>query len=134
MTARLDAVWNILSAATAATLSTFRTIPDVAKALEGLTDEQAMALIERRRSAGAGASDLSVRQAEFEVLNVLAGSRGRDDPNSPFLAQALPRVSWDRAGSAQYGACRPRSPPSGGDGARRVHPVRAGWNGREGGA
>jgi hypothetical protein len=95
VTARLDAVWNILSAATAVALPTFRTIPDVAKALEGLTDEQAMALIERRRSGGAGAGDISVRQAEFEVLNVVAGTRGRDDPESPFLAEALPRASWD---------------------------------------
>jgi hypothetical protein len=95
VTARLDAVWNILSAATVATLPTFRTIPDVAKALEGLTDEQAMALIERRRSGGAGAGDVSVKQAEFEVLNVVAGIRGRDDPDSPFLAEALPRASWD---------------------------------------
>ena len=44
---------------------------------------------------GAGVGDVSVRQAEFEVLNVVAGIRGRDDPDSPFLAEALPRASWD---------------------------------------
>ena len=95
LTARLDAVWNILSAATTATLPHFRTIPDVAKALEGLTDEQAMTLIERRRSAVGNGGDVSVKQAEFEVLNAPAGTRGRDDPDSPFFAEALPRATWD---------------------------------------
>jgi hypothetical protein len=95
LTARLDTVWNILNAATHATLPHFRTIPDVAKALEGLTDEQTMALIERRRSATGGAGDVSVRQAEFDVLNLPAGTRGRDDPDSPFFAEVLPRAVWD---------------------------------------
>lgn len=36
-----------------------------------------------------------MRQAEFEVLNVIVGTRGRDEPDSPFLAEALPRASWD---------------------------------------
>lgn len=54
-----------------------------------------MALIERHRSGGGGAGDVSVRKAEFEVLNVVAGTRGRDDPDSPFLAEALARASWD---------------------------------------
>jgi len=44
---------------------------------------------------GAGAGDVSVRQAEFEVLNVIAGTRGRDEPDSPFLAESLPRAGWD---------------------------------------
>jgi hypothetical protein len=35
-----------------------------------------------------------MRQAEFE-LNVLAGCRGGDDPDSPFGAQALLRATWD---------------------------------------
>jgi hypothetical protein len=61
LSARLDAVWQILGYATAATLPGFRTIPDVAKALEGLSDGEAMALIERRRSA---APAVPVRQAE----------------------------------------------------------------------
>ena len=51
LSARLDAVWTILEYATAATLPGFRTIPDVAKALEGLSDGEAMALIERALSA-----------------------------------------------------------------------------------
>ena len=95
VTARLDAVWNILSAATDATLPHFRTIPDVAKALEGLTDDQAMTLIERRRSADGDAGDVPVKQAEFEVLNVPAGTRGRDELDSPFFAEALSRAIWD---------------------------------------
>jgi len=54
-----------------------------------------MALIERRRSAAGGGVDVSVKQAEFEVLNVAAGTRGRDDSDSPFFAEALPRPVWD---------------------------------------
>ena len=96
LTARLDAVWNILATATADTLPAFRTIPDVAKALGGLSDIETLALIERRRSSGGGsAGDVSVKQAEFEVLNVPTGTRGRDDPDSPFFAEALSRSTWD---------------------------------------
>src|SRR5207244_347110 len=95
MTARLDAVWQILESATAATLPAFRTIPDVKKALEGLSDQEAMALIEHRRSSGTGtAAEVSVKQAEFEVLNLRAGTSGRDEPDSPFYAEALPRTAW----------------------------------------
>jgi len=47
---RLDAVWNILTAADSlGKLRAFRSIPDVARALDGLTDEEALELIERRR-------------------------------------------------------------------------------------
>ena len=102
-TARLDAVWNILSAATTATLPHFRTIPDVAMALEDLTDEQAMTLIERRRSAVGNGGDVSVKQAEFEVLNVPAGTRGRDDLDSPFFAEVLPRAAWDPKNNPMLG-------------------------------
>jgi hypothetical protein len=96
LTARLDAAWNILQNATPATLPAFRTIPDVAKALEGLSNDEAMVLIDRRRSGGAGNSGtLPVRQAEFEVINLGSGTRGKDDPDSPFFAEALPRAVWD---------------------------------------
>ena len=94
--ARLNAVWSTVKDATIDTLPTLRkVIEDVRKALEGLTDEQAMALIERRRSSASSASDVSVRQAEFEMLNVPNGTRGRDDPDSSFFAEALPRAIWD---------------------------------------
>jgi hypothetical protein len=96
LTARLDAAWDILQHATQATLPGFRTIPKVAKALEGLSDEEAMTLIERRRVGGAGdVVSVPVRQAEFEILNVALGTRGNDDPDSPFFAEALPRTAWD---------------------------------------
>jgi len=72
LTALLDAVWQILHAAT---LLAFRTIPDVVKALEGFSDHEAMALIERRRSSGSGTGEISVKQAEFAVLNVPARKR-----------------------------------------------------------
>ena len=48
-----------------------------------------------RLLSGSARRHVSVRQAEFEVLNVIAGTRGRDEPDSPFLAEALPRASWD---------------------------------------
>jgi hypothetical protein len=101
MTARLDAVWQILESATAATMPAFRTIPDVKKALEGLSDQEAMALIEHRRSSGSGAvAEVSVKQAEFEVLNLRASTSGRDEPDSPFYAEALPRAAWDPGSKA----------------------------------
>jgi len=99
LTARLDAVWHILGSSTADTLPAFRTIPDVAQALEGLSDIEALALIERRRAAGGGgAGDVSVKQAEFEVLDVRTGTRGRDEADSQFFAEALPRAAWDSGG------------------------------------
>jgi hypothetical protein len=100
LSARLDAVWTILEYATAATLPGFRTIPDVAKALEGLSDGEAMALIERRRAGGTGgAGAVPVRQAEFEILNLVSGTSGKDDADSAFFAEALPRAVWDRDGN-----------------------------------
>jgi len=105
ITARLDAVWNILENATLATLPTFRMIPDVARALEGLTDDDAIGLIERRRAGGAGdASTVPVRQVEFEILNIATGTRGRDDPDSPLFAEALPRANWDPTGDPRLRA------------------------------
>jgi hypothetical protein len=99
-TARLDAVWHILQAATPANLPAFRSIPDVAKALEGLSDQEAMALIENRRLSGEDSGDIPVKQAEFEVLDVPIGVRGRDEPDSQFFAEALPRAEWDKDGKS----------------------------------
>ncbi len=97
LSTRLDAVWNTIKDATVDDLPMLRkVVEDVRKALEGLTDKEVMALIERRRSSGGGsAGDVSVKQAEFEVLNVPTGTRGRDDPDSPFFAEALSRSTWD---------------------------------------
>jgi hypothetical protein len=53
-----------------------------------------MALIERRRG-GSAAAMVPVRQAEFEILDLASGTRGKDDPDSPFFAEALPRTLWD---------------------------------------
>jgi hypothetical protein len=105
LTARLDAVWNILEYATAADLPVYRKRPDVAKALDGLSDDEAMVLIERRRAGGAGNIDtVPVRQAEFEILNLASGIRGKDDPDSPFFAEALPRAAWDPGGNPRLQA------------------------------
>jgi hypothetical protein len=104
LSARLDAVWHILEHATAATLPGFRTIPDVAKALEGLSEAEAMVLIECRRAGGTGnVGAVPVRQAEFEILNLVSGTRGTDDADSAFFAEALPRAVWDRDGDPRLG-------------------------------
>jgi Domain of unknown function (DUF1998) len=95
--ARLDAVWHILDAADDITkLAVFRTIPDVARALDGLSDAEAWELIQgRKQSGGASAVDLPVKQVEFRMLDVAAGTRGEDRAGSDFFAQALPRAVWD---------------------------------------
>ena len=95
--ARLDAVWHILDAADdIAKLAVFRTIPDVARALDGLSDAEAWELILRRKqSGGASAVDLPVKQVEFRMLDVAAGTRGEDRAGSDFFAEALPRAVWD---------------------------------------
>jgi hypothetical protein len=55
-----------------------------------------LALIERRRAAAdGGVSDVSAKQAEFEVLDVRMGQRGHDEADSQFFAETLPRAIWD---------------------------------------
>jgi hypothetical protein len=96
---RLDGVWNILGVVDSLDkLRTFRSIPDVARALDGLADEAAFALIEKRRRAGADTAEIPVKQAEFELLDVEHGTRGRNDADSPFYAEALERQVWDNGG------------------------------------
>jgi hypothetical protein len=63
--------------------------------LEGLSDEEAMAMIAERRSGGALAVDLPVKQVEFRMLDVAVGTRGEDRADSDFFAEALPRAAWD---------------------------------------
>jgi hypothetical protein len=97
LAARLDAVWTILEYATAADLPVYRKRPDVAKALEGLSDGEAMALIERRRAGGTGgAGAVPARQAEFEILNLVSGTRGTDDADIAFFAEVLALVGFSR--------------------------------------
>jgi hypothetical protein len=64
-----------------------------------MSDIEALALIERRRTGvGGGTGDVSVKQAEFEVLDVHSGTRGRDEADSQFFAEVLPRAAWDSSG------------------------------------
>jgi hypothetical protein len=60
-----------------------------------LTDEQAMGLIEQRRSGPSSAADQSPKPAEFAVLNVAAGSAGNNGRDSLFYAECLAREEWD---------------------------------------
>lgn len=93
---RLDPVWHILEVvADADTLRVFRTIPDVARALAGLTEEQALALIEQRRQEAALSADQPPKPAEFAVLNVVTGFAGNNGRESPFYAECLDRDVWD---------------------------------------
>ena len=126
--ARLDAVWHILDAAQdSAQLTVFRTIPDVARALEGLNDAEAWELIQRRKQSGGASVDLPVKQVEFQMLDVAAGTRGEDRADSDFFAEARPAGMGYRSQSPPSRGSRcSGSSPSRGRGSGRLHPLRGG--------
>ncbi|MBI4538937.1 MAG: DUF1998 domain-containing protein [Gemmatimonadetes bacterium] len=72
--------------------------PIVAAALNGLSDEQVLAEIRRRRVPGDRSKDVPVKQAEIEVLLSSREQIGVDHPDGTFYARALPRVKWERPG------------------------------------
>lgn len=65
-------------------------------ALEGLSDEEVFAEIQRRR-AGAGPSLKSIKQAEIEMLMASADEMGNDRPEGDFYARKL-RLPSPRTG------------------------------------
>lgn len=102
---RIGAIWNILQAVQSADmLKTFRAIPDVAAALDGVGDDEVMKEIERRRKGYGEGEQSPVKPAEFEILNSGHPRIGRDDPNSSFFAETLERGPWDAAGDARWAA------------------------------
>lgn len=96
ISAKIGAVWNILQAVQGTEmLQTFRAIPDVAAALDGLSDDEVMREIERRRMGQGAGEERPVKQAEFDVLNSGHAHIGRDDPHSSFFAETVLRSEWD---------------------------------------
>ena len=70
--------------------------PPVAAVLEGFTDEDIFAEIERRKQGRTPALDKSVKQAEFETLAGAKEEIGADKPDGDFFARNLPKEEWDQ--------------------------------------
>ncbi len=66
----------------------------VKQALEGISDEEAFAEIESRRSGG-GKEEKTVRAAELETLIASQDAIGEDRPDGHFFARSLPRTAWE---------------------------------------
>ncbi|MGA8352207.1 MAG: DUF1998 domain-containing protein [Isosphaeraceae bacterium] len=69
--------------------------PPVAEALEGLSDEEAFAEIQRRKQNRTAGTDKSVKQAEFETLMACKEEIGTDKPDGDFYARSFARQHWD---------------------------------------
>ncbi len=66
----------------------------VKQALEGISDDEALAEITARQGGGAR-EEKTVRVAELETLVATKEEIGEDRPDGNFFARALPRTSWD---------------------------------------
>jgi hypothetical protein len=64
----VDRVWDVLKAVTRETIAAFRTIDKVAIALDGFSDEEVLAAVERRKQ-GATADTEPLRTAEYRQLS-----------------------------------------------------------------
>lgn len=82
--------------ADAAGLTLVKQLGPIAVALQGLSDDQVLASIQRVRG---GANDLnrSVKEVEFEALSSVDGESGADVPEGAFYARALPESQWGAA-------------------------------------
>jgi len=69
--------------------------PPVAEALEGLSDVEAFAEIQRRKQNRTAGTDKSVKQAEFETLMACKEEIGTDKPDGDFYARSFARQHWD---------------------------------------
>lgn len=67
--------------------------PRVRQQLEGFSDAQVMAAIERRRGGG-GSDPRPIKQVEFEALADAKAEIGRDEPGGDFFARELPIDQW----------------------------------------
>ncbi len=86
---RVRAVWDVLAAATAATLPAFRSIPKVQSALQGHADEQVLAVVRAVRD-GTPAKREPLRTAEFRQFVASPAEQPGDlpDPDATFFARA----------------------------------------------
>ena len=75
-------------------LASFRMIPELDAAFDGIADE--IVLTEYRRQQGGGErEDVPVKAAEFEILDRGESIIGEDDARSRFHAETLARDAWD---------------------------------------
>jgi hypothetical protein len=92
----VDAAWEYLEAVEdIEQLRYERKKAKVKAALEGISDEEAFAEVQSRKS-GAPKADKKVKVAELETLTAAKEDMGEDRPNGNFYARSLPRTSWDR--------------------------------------
>jgi hypothetical protein len=91
----VDAAWEYLEAVEEIEQLRYeRKKAKVKAALEGITDEEAFAEVQSRKS-GAPKADKKVKVAELETLIAAKEDMGEDRPNGNFYARSLPRTSWD---------------------------------------
>jgi hypothetical protein len=98
----IEACWGTLQVANATTLVAFRTIPDIAKALDGWSDAEVLAAIEARRGGKAIARD-PLRTAEYKRFV-------DSEPEQPGDRPPADAIFWTRevkaAGGLPDGVCR----------------------------
>jgi len=68
--------------------------PPVKNALEGFSDEDLFAEIQRRKGGGGPVSTKSVKQVEIETLLSARDEVGVDRPDGNYYARALPPAEW----------------------------------------
>jgi hypothetical protein len=92
----VDAVWSYLEAVeNLEDIRHERKKSTVKAALEGISDEEVLEDILRRKSGGEK-TEKSVKVAELETLIAAREELGEDRPEGVFYARSLPRPAWDR--------------------------------------
>jgi len=93
----VDAVWSFLEAVEDIDQLRYeRRKSTVKTALEGISDEEVLEDILRRKGGGEKA-EKSVKVAELETLIAAREELGEDRPEGVFYARSLPRPVWDRS-------------------------------------
>jgi hypothetical protein len=70
--------------------------PALGRGLEGFSDEQVIAAIQRRRG-GAGSDPRPIKEVEFEALSEAKPEIGSEVPDGDFHARELPPQNWQAA-------------------------------------
>ena len=78
-------------------LKNFRRIPELDAAFSDIADETVLAEYYRQQGGGER-EDVSVKTAEFDILNRGDNFIGEDDSRSRFFAETLERSIWDPCG------------------------------------
>jgi hypothetical protein len=75
-------------------LAKIRRKPTPAAKLDGFSNEDILAAIERQRFGDSG-QDRSVKDVEFQALSESSDELGSDEPDGVFYARSLPRSKWE---------------------------------------